>query len=190
MDGTQIDLEDIALQRKIKVHEPFAEFLLAKPSLHSFEISLLDCYRFAGHACAAITGAFLVTETAVQKLFPETLTCVRGDLAVDFGSALTDHPNGPRSNVISYITGAWGESGFAGIRGNFVRKNLLNYANPELGPRQIQFRRLSTNTSVILEYNPSVIRDELQDPHPFPENWRYEICAILENSARVIQITS
>jgi hypothetical protein len=80
-----MELEEIALKRSIRVHEPFAEFLLAKPTLHSFEISLLDCYRFAGHACRAITGAFLVTEAAVQALFPESNVCERGDLFVEEG---------------------------------------------------------------------------------------------------------
>ena len=33
-------LEQIAELRKIRIHEPFAEFLHAEPSMHSFEISL------------------------------------------------------------------------------------------------------------------------------------------------------
>jgi hypothetical protein len=52
-------LEQLARTVKIKVHEPFAEHLKAASDLTDFEISLLDCYRLAGHACHSITGAFL-----------------------------------------------------------------------------------------------------------------------------------
>lgn len=52
---SNIALEQIAGLRKIKVHEPFAEFLNADPIMHSFEISFLDCYRMAGHACHSMT---------------------------------------------------------------------------------------------------------------------------------------
>src|SRR5690606_29979984 len=113
----------------IQIHEPFAEFLKAQPSLHSFKISLLDCYRMAGHACHAITGAFLVCEAAIENLFSETKICERGDLVVEFGSNLHERATGPRSNVISFLTGAWGESGFPGLKGNFKRKDLVSYGH-------------------------------------------------------------
>lgn len=37
-------LEEIAELRKIRIHEPFAEFFKAQKQMHTFEISLLDCY--------------------------------------------------------------------------------------------------------------------------------------------------
>ena len=72
MNHESKNLEEIASLRKIRVHEPFAEYLNSLPDMHSFDISLLDCYRMAGHACHAITGAFLMTEAAIERLFPET----------------------------------------------------------------------------------------------------------------------
>lgn len=188
MTEIQNGLEEIASKRRIMIHEPFAEFLMAKPILHTFEISLLDCYRFAGHACKAITGAFLVTEAAVKALYPENYVCIRGDLAVDFGATLEDHPTGPRSNVISFITGAWSESGFAGLKGRFVRKNILTYGHPEVPATAIRFRRLSNGEHITVEYNPSLVTNELDQQFSFPESWRYEVCEILENSDQVLNI--
>lgn len=46
-------LEEIAELRKIRIHEPFAEFLHAETSMHSFDISLLDCYRMSVSALSA-----------------------------------------------------------------------------------------------------------------------------------------
>lgn len=183
-----MNLEELAKERKILIHDPFAEFLHAQPTLHSFEVSLLDCYRFAGHACHAITGAFLTTEAAIENLFPETQVCERGDLSVEFGSNLNEAATGPRSNIISYLTGAWAESGFPGMRGNFVRKGLVTYGNTDIPKGSVRFRRLSTGESVVVEYNPSEILQNIKHNLDFPESWRLEIYNILKDSNSAIHV--
>lgn len=182
-------LEQIAELRKIRIHEPFAEFLHAETSMHSFDISLLDCYRMSGHACHAITGAFLASEAAIGRLFSETKICERGDIVVEFGSNLDERATGPRSNVISFITGAWASSGFPGLKGNFKQKDLLSYGHSELGPNAIQFRRISTGQSVVVEYDPSEFVKKLDLNLDFPEKWRAEICAILNSPLIVLKIS-
>lgn len=182
-------LEQIAELRKIRIHEPFAKFLHAEPSMHSFEISLLDCYRMSGHACHAITGAFLTAEAAIDRLFSETKICERGDLAVEFGSNLDERATGPRSNVISFITGAWASSGFPGLKGNFKRKDLLSYGHSEIGPTAVRFRRVSTGNSVLVEYDPSDFLGKLDCKLAFPEKWRAEIRAILDNPRNVLKVS-
>ena len=179
-------LEQTASLRKIKVHEPFAEFLHSDPSMHSFEISLLDCYRMAGHACHAITGAFLITESAVENLFPETKVCERGDLIVELGSNLDERATGPRSNVISFITGAWASTGFPGLKGNFKRKDLVSYDHTDLEKGAVRFRRISNGKSVVITYDPSSLLRNLDHQLNFPESWRAEICAILNNSVKTV----
>jgi hypothetical protein len=183
-----MELEELALKRSIRVHEPFAEFLMAKPMLHSFEISLLDCYRFAGHACRAITGAFLVTEAAVQALFPESNVCERGDLFVEFGSPADEGATGPKSNVISYITGAWATSGFQGLGGKFRRQGLLSYNHSDLDKSAVRFRRKSTGRTVTVVYNPNPVLENLRHHLEFPESWRAEIPAILHRSQDVVKV--
>ena len=53
----------------ITIHEPFAEFLMADQDEHEFKISLLDVVRFAGHACPAMVGAFLISQKAIKELY-------------------------------------------------------------------------------------------------------------------------
>ncbi|MBX3041091.1 MAG: hypothetical protein KF789_10335 [Bdellovibrionaceae bacterium] len=181
-------LETMALQRKIRIHEPFAEFLHGQTAINDFEISLLDCYRLSGHACHAITGAFLVTEAAVQRLFPNG-TCERGDLTVEFGSNLEEAATGPRSNVVSYLTGAWAESGFPGLGGQFQRKNLVSYGHADLPRNGVRFRRRSTGESAVVQYDPGTVTSELGPKPEFPESWRFEIRAILKNPTKAIRVS-
>ena len=182
-------LEQIAELRKVRIHEPFAESLHAEPSMYSFEISLLDCYRMSGHACHAITGAYLVSEAAIERLFNETKICERGDLTVEFGSNLDERATGPRSNVISFITGAWASTGFPGLKGNFRRKDLISYGHSELGQTTVRFRRISNGRSVLVEYDPSDFIKKLDLNLEFPEKWRAEIYAILNSSAEVLKVS-
>lgn len=181
-------LETLADHRKLRIHEPFAEFLKSENSMHSFEISLLDCYRMAGHACYAITGAFLATEAAIQRLYPESTICERGDLKVDFPSCIDEGATGPKSNVISFITGAWASSGFPGLRGNFRRKDLLSYGDQSVPSGAIRFTRLSTGKSLLIQYDPKSVIANSPSEATFPESWRHEICQILANSEQTIQI--
>lgn len=179
-------LESKAAELKIKVHDAFAEFLLSDSCVHTYEISLLDCYRFAGHICHSMTGAFLVTAAAVKALWPETNCCERGDLSIEFGSSINELATGPRSNLISYITGSWAESGFPGLSGKFVRKNLISYAVEDIPLKAVRFTRLSTQSSVTLIYNASELLSKIEVKTEFPQKWRDEITEILNYPAEVI----
>lgn len=179
---------ELAKEFKIMIYEPFAEFLESSKEEIHFEISLLDCYRLAGHACHSVTGAFLVTQVAVEKLFPESKVCERGDLRVDFGSKLEEVATGPRSNIVSYITGAWGETGFPGLKSQFCRKNLVSFGHSELSKRAIRFTRNSTGKSVAIEYDSAKAIQSFNHGLPFPESWRVEIIEILKNKNLAINI--
>lgn len=191
MDQSGERLEQQAAAEKIRIHEPFAKFLRANESMHTFELSLLDCYRFAGHACHATTSAFLMTEAAVRELFPETHVCERGDLSVEFGSQLEERATGPRSNIISFITGAWGESGFPGFKGNrFARNNLVSYGHTEIPKMAVKFNRTSTKRSVVIEFDAKKILDTATHQLDFPMSWRAEISAILNSPEKALTMTT
>lgn len=183
--STEQSLLDSANSFSIKIYEPFSEFLGGTEAESHFDITLLDCYKLSGHACHAITGAFLITRRAIQELFEDGV-CVRGDIKVDFESSL-EGATGPKSHVISYITGAWSESGFPGLKGQFVRKNLVTYGHHDLPKNSIRFRRLSNNKSVTLEYNPKVVTEALNHGLDFPKSWRAEIAAVLRDPKQVVQ---
>ena len=44
VNASSNQLESIAADRKIQIHEPFAEFLKADRVMYRFEISLLPCH--------------------------------------------------------------------------------------------------------------------------------------------------
>lgn len=129
-----------------------------------------------------------MTEAAVEQLYPDSKTCERGDLIVEFGSALDERATGPRSNVVSYITGAWASSGFSGLKGRFKRKDLISYGHANIGKAAVRFRRISNGATVVIEYDPSVIVRELDPQLEFPESCRFEIAAILNDSSKTLKV--
>lgn len=181
-------LEQLAAARAIRIHEPFSAFLNGGAEICDFDISLVDCYRMAGHACHAITGAFLTTEAAVEALYPDTHVCERGDLFVEFGTDAEEGATGPRSNVVSFITGAWSGSGFPGLQGKFKRKNLMSYGHANLSKNAVRFKKISSGESVVVTYDSKLVTARIAPKSGFPESWREEICAVLMNSKVAIQI--
>jgi hypothetical protein len=165
----------------IQVYEPFADFLLGTEVEKNFEISLLDTVRFAGHACPSIVGAFLITQRAVNELWPDTKICVRGDLHVELPGAPTEGPTGPIANVFGYITGAWGETGFGGLRGQFARRNLIKFSVQDLPSKSYRFTKMSDGSSVIVHYDPDRIPIQLAPQESFQQQWRRKITACLKN---------
>ncbi len=183
-------LQTVAKKMTIAVHEPFAQYLQASEEEFNFNISLMECYRFAGHACHSVTGAFLSTQAAIEALYPDTKTCLRGDLKIEFGSELHERATGPRSNVISFITGSWGETGFPGLKGTlFPRKNLISYGHNDLQKNEVRFRRISDNTAVTISYDSSAALENYAEQLEFPQSWRSEILHILNNKDRAYKVT-
>lgn len=163
----------------IRIHEPFAEFLEATEEESRFSVSLLDVVRFAGHACPSMIGAFFVSRQAVRALFPETETCVRGDVMVELPRGPEEGATGPIANVFSYIFGAWEKSGFGGLGGeNFARRNLLRFSCKEVPSGAFRFRRISTGKTVDLFYDPRKAEVNIDPEWSFQKQWRARISQI------------
>lgn len=176
---------------KVKIYEPFAEFLLADQDEYQFTISLLDVVRFSGHACPSMIGAFLISQRAIKELFPETNTCIRGQVAIEIPTAVSQGATGPISNVFSMIFGAWSESGFGGLQGQFVRRGLLRYESQNIRSGVFRFRNLKTGVHVDLAYDPSktLLPADL-NKSPFQNIWRIKITTILQNPNDYIKVVS
>lgn len=175
---------------KIKVNEPFAQYLMADKDEYEFSISLLDVVRFAGHACPSMIGAFLISQRAVKELFPESNTCVRGQVAIEIPSSADQGATGPISNVFSMIFGAWEKSGFGGLQGNFVRRNLLKYDATGIPRGTFRFYNLQTGKHVDISYDPSGAEVSADpDKTPFQKIWRMKIETILKNPEKFVQLT-
>lgn len=172
---------------KIKVHEPFAEFLMADPDEYNFSISLLDVVRFAGHACPSMVGAFLIAQRAIKELFPENQTCERGQVAIEIPASVEQGPIGPISNVFAMIFGSWEKSGFGGLQGQFRRRGLLKYDAADVPPGTYRFHNLKTHEYVDITYDPSLapIPAEARSL-PFQKQWRMKITSILHDPDQYI----
>lgn len=174
-------------QHKISVFEPFSDFLLGEKEEKSFQISLLDVVRLAGHACPSMVGAFLITKKAIETLYPDTGVCIRGQIKISIPALATQGATGPMSNVFGYITGAWGETGFGGFSdGSFTRRNLIQFGSSEVPKGHYRFTRTDNGDSVDISYDPSKV-DVVLNPHsPFQIQWRERIKAILARPEQVI----
>jgi hypothetical protein len=174
-------------QITVNIYEPFAEFLLADPDEYRFTISLLDVVRFAGHACPSMIGAFLISQRAIAELFPETNTCVRGQVGIEIPAPVTQGPTGPISNVFSMIFGSWEKSGFGGLQGKFVRRGLLKYEASNIPLGTYRFHNLISKVWVDITYDPTKV--PLDDDHSkisFQDQWRRKITTIIRNPASYV----
>lgn len=172
----------------VKIHEPFAEFLAASPDEVAFELSLLDVVRFAGHACPAMVGAFLISRCAIENLFPDTGVCERGDVLIEVRRGPDEGATGPIANVFSYIFGAWEQTGFRGLGGEkFVRRNLLKFNSDRVPEGAYRFHRVSTGKTVDVYFDPSGAKVRMDSSLPFQVQWRTKITHMTRNPQEVLR---
>jgi len=137
----------------ISLQDPLSDFLGAFED-GKLEISYLECVKLAGHSCPTVAGAYLMTLKGLEKLYPGELP-QRGSVEVSMREDEEEGVTGVVCNVVSFIVGANGKSGFKGIMGHFGRNNLVRYNVPMEG--EIKLTRTDTGTSVTLSYNPSMV---------------------------------
>src|SRR3990167_766995 len=104
----------------IKLREPLAEFLGAIDKGEEFVFTYQDAVKLAGHSCPAVSGAYKITQKALRELYGDKLP-VRGEISVRVLGSVDNGANGPMAQVISLITGAAPETGFAGLGPKFSR---------------------------------------------------------------------
>ena len=126
-----------------------------------FTYNYEDAVKLAGHSCLAVSGAYRLTQIALQRLYREQ-TPVRGEIEVTFRGGVADHVNGPISQVVTLITGAAAENGFKGFKGEkFRRYNLLRFDTDNPPPAgavcSVVFKRLDTGRSVAITYTNSMV---------------------------------
>ncbi|MEA1954311.1 MAG: hypothetical protein U9O24_07950 [Campylobacterota bacterium] len=137
----------------VQLQDPLSNFLGAFEE-GNMEISYLECVKLAGHSCPTVAGAYLMAMQGINALYTDGLP-QRGTIEVSMRESETEGVTGVICNVISFIAGANGASGFKGLNGNFSRDNLVKYNVAMEG--EVKLTRLDTNESVILSYDPSSI---------------------------------
>jgi len=137
----------------IKLREPLAEFLGAIEEGGEFVFTYTDTVKLAGHSCPAVSGAYKIAQKALKALYGDEIP-VRGQVSVRVLGSAVHGANGPVSQVISLITGAAPETGFAGLGSRFVRKDKLIFDERNEEPNAFVFTRDDNNKSVKVTYHP------------------------------------
>jgi hypothetical protein len=137
----------------IQLEDPLSNFLGAFEE-GRLEITYLDCVKLAGHSCPTVAGAYMMAKKGLEALYDDRLP-QRGSIHVSMRDGEAEGVTGVICNVISFIAGANGISGFKGIGGHFSRNNLVSYDIPMEG--EVKLTRLDTDSSVVLNYNASII---------------------------------
>ncbi len=144
----------------IQLQDPLSAFLGAFEN-GELEINYLECVKLAGHSCPTVAGAYLMALKGLEALYAnDNALPQRGQIKVSMRDGEAEGVTGVICNVISFIVGANGKSGFKGIQGYFSRDNLVNYDVPMEG--EVRLTRLATGESVELTYDPSIIPGDPQ----------------------------
>lgn len=147
----------------IKLKDPLAVFLGAIDENEEFVFTYEDAVKLAGHSCPAVSGAYKVTQKALEALYGNE-TPERGGISVKVLGSIDNGANGPISQVISLITGAAPETGFAGLGNSFVRKNKLIFDEQNEEANAFVFTRDDTKKSVKVTYHPENVPGD-EDMH-------------------------
>jgi len=137
----------------IDLQDPLSDFLGAFEE-GKMQISYLECVKLAGHSCPTVAGAYLMALHGLKALYGAELP-QRGSIHVSMREDETQGVTGVICNVISFLAGANGASGFKGLNGNMARNNLVSYNVPM--DAEVKLTRTDTNQSVTLSYDSSMI---------------------------------
>ena len=139
--------------RTIVLYDPLAEFLGAAAD-GRIEYRYLDAVKLAGHSCPTVAGAYLMTQKALDALYPGT-TPERGAVRVHVRGEMEAGVSGVIANVVGLITGATQQNGFKGIAGRFDRRNLL-FFDPGIDT-ELQFERIDSGAAVSVAYRADLV---------------------------------
>ena len=132
---------------RITLRDPLAE-LLGSVEGGRLTYGYADAVRLAGHSCPTVASAYWLGLRAVQALYDEQMP-QRGNIAVDLREPYEAGTTGVVASVLSLLTGAAGDGGFAGLGGQFVRRGLLRFKVPI--ETELRFTRTDTGQAVLAQ---------------------------------------
>jgi hypothetical protein len=133
----------------IVVIDPLAEALGAAEG-GIVEYRYADAVKLAGHSCPTVACAWLMTQRALARLYPQTLPR-RGELRVELHAQSEEGTAGVIASIAGLLTGAANEGGFKGLAGRFGRRGLLRFGVPLAG--EMRFTRLDSGSSITLSHD-------------------------------------
>ena len=143
----------------IRIKEPLAEILGAfRVEEAILEYSYTDTVKMAGHACPTVTGAYLICQEALKKLYQEDIPA-RGEISITIYGATDEGVYGVIGQVFTFLTGAAPLSGFRGLGHRFRRKDLLRFRPERTEPEAMsfEFKRLDNGKAILAKFYPQLI---------------------------------
>ena len=160
IDETKFKQDFFNQVEPITLIDPLAFALGASDAGEPYVYYYTDIIKYSGHSCPAVSGGYMMAKLGLKELYGDA-TPVRGEIKVTFKGAPDEKVNGPISQVVSFITGAAGDTGFKGMQGKFSRYNLMMYENDNPSANGILaeaiFERMDTGKKVSVAYNSSAI---------------------------------
>ncbi len=140
----------------ILLREPLAFVLGSQKKDEPFVFNYTDAVMLAGHSCPSVSGVYKLTQKALKALYGNELP-VRGEIKVLIKGGPSDLAYGPQAQVISFITGASGATGFKGLGGRFGRDHRLFFDPKDVQFNVFIFQREDTGKTVKAHYNPQAL---------------------------------
>lgn len=140
----------------IRLIDTLAILLGAQSEGSVLVINYTDAVLLAGHSCPAVSSAYQITKKALKALYKDE-TPIRGETRILVKGSPRDLAYGPQAQVISFITGSWGDTGFKGLGGKFSRNDKLIFDSSDVQFNTFIFQRIDNNRAVQLSCNPGVL---------------------------------
>lgn len=145
----------------LMMKDPFLELLgqVDGPVPYLYE----ETVKLSGHSCGAITGAWVITEKALEALYGDE-TPVRGDIKIYMPGPPDQYYIGVFGEVFTYLTGATPDTGFPGadFGQEYNRRHLLIYPEEQtkLPFPAIEYiwERTDTGKQIGIKYNLSMVQ--------------------------------
>lgn len=145
----------------IRLKDPLAYILGAQDEGEPFIFHYTDAVMLAGHSCPAVSGAYTLTKKALKALYGNEIP-TRGQIRVLIKGGPSDLAYGPQAQVISFITGASGVTGFKGLGGKYGRNNRLFFDESDVQFNEFIFQREDNGKTVKATYNPQAIPPDMR----------------------------
>ncbi|MBL8287643.1 MAG: hypothetical protein JNL85_06655 [Rubrivivax sp.] len=138
---------------RIVVHDALAQLLGASAD-GRIAYRYADAVKLAGHSCPTVAGAWLMTRTALARLYPDE-PARRGQVRVEVREAEDAGVAGVIASVATLVTGAAGRGGFKGLAGQHERCGLLSFGVALRG--QLRFTRLDNGAQVEVSHDAQAV---------------------------------
>lgn len=140
------------------------------------EYRYLDAVKLAGHSCPTVAGAWLMTRTALARLYPGQVP-QRGEVRVEMRESQDAGVVGVIASVAGLVTGAAGSGGFKGLAGRHARRDRMVFDVPMRG--EMRFTRMDNGQSVEVSHH--------MEAAPRPAQLGMQMQAALSPEADTIQ---